>query len=121
MLGMTKDGGGLSAGYYSQDNYYSKDGDPDQSEWLGKGAEAAGLRPAGKDGVTVQRPKIDGKVFNELQAGRMPDGTTVKDPDKRTPGWDLTASAPKSVSVMALVAGDARLVKAHRQAASGSA
>ena len=69
MLGMTKDGGGLSAGYYSQDNYYSKDGDPDQSEWLGKGAEAAGLRPAGKDGVTVQGPKIDGKVFKELQAG----------------------------------------------------
>ncbi len=121
MLGMTKDGGGLSAGYYSQDNYYSKDGDPDQSEWLGKGAEAAGLRPAGKDGVTVQGPKIDGKVFNELQAGRMPDGTTVKGPDKRTPGWDLTASAPKSVSVMALVAGDARLVKAHRQASAAAA
>jgi conjugative relaxase-like TrwC/TraI family protein len=71
--------------------------------------------------VTVQGPKIDGKVFNELQAGRMPDGTIVKDPDKRTPGWDLTASAPKSVSVMALVAGDARLVKAHRQASAAAA
>jgi hypothetical protein len=57
MLGMTKDGGGLSAGYYSQDNYYSKDGDPDQSEWLGKGSEAAGLRPGRQGRRDGSRPQ----------------------------------------------------------------
>ncbi|MFT9382945.1 MAG: MobF family relaxase, partial [Gluconobacter sp.] len=32
------------------------------------------------------------------------------------PGWDLTFSAPKSVSVMAEVAGDRRLIEAHEAA-----
>lgn len=32
------------------------------------------------------------------------------------PGWDVTLSAPKSVSIMAEVAGDRRLIEAHGQA-----
>ncbi|WP_167875672.1 relaxase domain-containing protein, partial [Klebsiella pneumoniae] len=32
------------------------------------------------------------------------------------PGYDLTFSAPKSVSVMAMLGGDKRLIDAHNQA-----
>ncbi|MEZ9934346.1 relaxase domain-containing protein, partial [Vibrio sp. 10N.261.46.E12] len=32
------------------------------------------------------------------------------------PGMDLTFSAPKSVSILALVGGDARLIEAHNKA-----
>lgn len=42
-------------------------------------------------------------------------GETVK-PAKHRPGWDVTFSAPKSVSVGALVGKDNRLLEAHREA-----
>jgi conjugative relaxase-like TrwC/TraI family protein len=43
------------------------------------------------------------------------DGTTVKPAEHRA-GWDATFSAPKSVSLTALVGGDDRVREAHRQA-----
>lgn len=36
--------------------------------------------------------------------------------NKHRPGYDLTFSAPKSVSVMAMLGGDKRLIDAHNQA-----
>jgi conjugative relaxase-like TrwC/TraI family protein len=36
--------------------------------------------------------------------------------NKHRPGYDLTFSAPKSVSVMAMLGGDKRLIEAHNQA-----
>lgn len=109
MLGMTKDGGGNSAEYYQSDNYYSADGNPADSEWLGKGATQAGLHGP-----------IDAAMFNQIRAGVMPDGSKPHS-ENHTPGWDLTASAPKSVSIMALIAGDKRLVTAHREASAFAA
>lgn len=109
MLGMTKDGGGNSAEYYQSDNYYSMEGNPADSEWLGKGAAQAGLSG-----------QIDADMFNRIRTGVMPDGSKPAS-ENHTPGWDLTASAPKSVSVMALVAGDKRLVTAHREASAFAA
>jgi hypothetical protein len=43
------------------------------------------------------------------------DGTTVKPVEHRV-GWDATFSAPKSVSLTALVGGDELVREAHRQA-----
>ena len=43
------------------------------------------------------------------------DGITVKPVEHRA-GWDATFSAPKSVSLTALVGGDDRVREAHRQA-----
>ena len=40
-------------------------------------------------------------------------GTTRDSKLEHRPGWDVTLSAPKSVSIMAEVAGDRRLVAAH--------
>ena len=43
------------------------------------------------------------------------DGKTIKPVEHRA-GWDATFSAPKSVSLTALVGGDDRVRKAHRDA-----
>ena len=50
---------------------------------------------------------LDGRVAGE-QLGTVRDGVT-----EHRPGWDVTFSAPKSVSIMAQVAGDKRLIAAH--------
>lgn len=47
--------------------------------------------------------------FKTLLDGKLPDGQQSK-------AWDFTFSAPKSVSIMALVAGDRRLIDAHQGA-----
>lgn len=101
---------GQAGHYYSQqDNYYSKDEGIEQSEWWGKGAEKLSLSG-----------QVETKVFNQLLQGLLPSGEQlgkqVEGQIKHRPGWDLTFSAPKSVSILALVGGDKRLLAAHRAA-----
>jgi conjugative relaxase-like TrwC/TraI family protein len=60
-------------------------------------------------------PPVDPTVFRDVLEGRLPGGT--RGPTGTTVrGVDATFSAPKSVSVAALVWGDRRLVDAHDQA-----
>ena len=102
------------ARYYEQDGYYAKD-DPEHREasaWYGKGAEDLGLKGP-----------VDPEVFRQVLEGKVPDGSGAelgrrgKDGEiLHRPGRDLTFSAPKSVSLAALVGGDARIVKAHDRA-----
>ncbi|CAH5767871.1 Multifunctional conjugation protein TraI (plasmid) [Klebsiella oxytoca] len=98
-----------AADYYTnKDNYYVI-GSMDE-RWQGKGAEALGIN--GK--------AVDKALFTELLKGKLPDGsdlTRIQDgANKHRPGYDLTFSAPKSVSVMAMLGGDKRLIDAHNQA-----
>jgi conjugative relaxase-like TrwC/TraI family protein len=99
--------------YFERDNYYAKDEGYARSAWGGKGAEALGL-----DGpVTGEAFKglLDGHV-GEQELGRVArdeDGEAVR---VHRAGWDLTFSAPKSVSLLAEVAGDARVREAHERA-----
>ncbi|WP_159332522.1 MobF family relaxase, partial [Klebsiella pneumoniae] len=55
-----------------------------------------------------------------LLEGRLPDGADLSrmqdGSNKHRPGYDLTFSAPKSVSMMAMLGGDKRLIDAHNQA-----
>ncbi|MBE8991716.1 MobF family relaxase [Nostoc sp. LEGE 12450] len=81
------------------------------SRWSGKGAEKLGLSGA----VENQQ------AFKNVISGRSPDGreqlnAKVLKPDERRAALDCTFSAPKSVSLMALVGGDERLIAAHHQA-----
>ena len=102
------------ASYYERDGYYAKD-DPDHkaaSAWAGKGAAELGL-----DGP------VDADVFRTVLEGKVPDGSGQqlgrrgKDGEiAHRPGRDLTFSAPKSVSLAALVGGDKRIVDAHDRA-----
>ena len=102
------------ASYYERDGYYAKD-DPEHraaSAWAGKGAEELGLKGP-----------VDPETFKAILEGRVPDGSDTrlgrrgKDGEIRhRPGRDLTFSAPKSVSIAALVGGDDRIVEAHDRA-----
>ena len=104
------------ANYYERDGYYEKD-DPthrEASAWTGRGAADMGLTGP-----------VDPDVFRSVLEGVVPDGSGQrlgrrgKDGDfHHRPGRDLTLSAPKSVSLAALVGGDARVVKAHDAAVS---
>ncbi|MEM8633424.1 MAG: MobF family relaxase [Pseudomonadota bacterium] len=105
MLGLTKDTGGNTAEYYRSDNYYARGENPQDSAWLGKAASLADLSGP-----------VDDARFNEMRTGKMPGGKAAG--EKHTPGWDLTASAPKSISILGLVGKDERLIEAHRAAAN---
>ena len=104
----------------AQANYYSE-GESIRGEWHGKLAEQWGLRG-----------EVDQEQFARLANGQHPTtgeqlvrhtapreyldarGETVKPMEHRA-GWDATFSAPKSISLTALVGGDDDLRQAHRE------
>lgn len=96
------------AGYYShEDNYYAS-GSLD-SRWMGEGAEKLGLKG-----------EVASADMDAVHQGKLPDGSDlssmVNGVNKHRSGYDLTFSAPKSVSVMALVGEDRRFIEAHNRA-----
>ena len=96
---------GQAASYYESAGEYYADGGESPSEWQGKGVAELGLSG-----------DVDRDQFRELLDGKVADqqlGTTRDGKLEHRPGWDVTLSAPKSVSIMAEVAGDRRLVAAH--------
>ena len=93
--------------------------DPEHREasaWAGRGAEELGLKGP-----------VDPDIFRAVLEGRVPDGSDTRlgrrgkdgEIDHR-PGRDLTFSAPKSVSLAALVGGDDRIVEAHDRAVAAT-
>jgi conjugative relaxase-like TrwC/TraI family protein len=102
-------------------NYY-KQGDAVRGEWQGQLAARLGVSG-----------EVSPLEFSRLAEGKNPateeqmvrhraameyknaDGTTTKSVEHRA-GWDATFSAPKSVSLTALVGGDDRVREAHRAA-----
>ena len=98
--------------YYERDGYYARD-DPSHREasaWAGKGADALGLVGP-----------VDPDTFTAILEGRVPGGSQLGRRDRdgnvhHRPGRDVTLSAPKSVSLAALVGGDHRIVAAHDHA-----
>lgn len=96
-----------ASSYYEADDYYAEGG-LSPSEWQGKGAEALGL--SGEVDRESFRDLLDGKI-GEQQLGTFREGQV-----EHRPGWDVTLSAPKSVSFMAEVAGDRRLIEVHGEA-----
>ncbi len=100
--------------YYERDGYYARDDAAHRkaSAWAGKGAEALGL--AGPVDPDVFRSVLEGAVpdgSGRRLGRRLADGTIG-----HRPGRDVTLSAPKSASILALIGGDARIVGAHDDA-----
>lgn len=88
---------GSAGNYYTdKDNYYVLGSMGER--WAGQGAEQLGLQGS-----------VDKDVFTRLLEGRLPDGadlSRIQDgSNKHRPGYDLTFSAPKSVSMMAMLGG----------------
>ena len=100
---------GNIARYYTIGDYYTKGGN-EPSEWGGKLAARLGLSGP-----------VDRKAFEELLAGKVEGqqlGRLRHGEVQHHPGWDFAVNAPKSVSIMALVTGDERIVAAHERAVS---
>ncbi|TBX01934.1 MobF family relaxase, partial [Xanthomonas citri] len=97
-----------AAHYFSAaDDYYAKE---HPGEWQGQGAQALGLTGP-----------VEQAQLSRLLDGQLPNGERIQttfDPtdNKKRMGLDLTFSAPKSVSMQALVAGDKDVTAAHDRA-----
>ena len=100
-----------AASYYEKDDYYTQ-GDRDlasDSQWQGNGAQSLHLSGP-----------VDTQQFQQLLHGQTPDGNNLHgrkiDPSKHRAATDYTFSAPKSVSIAALIQKDKRVTAAHDQA-----
>ncbi|NMF84110.1 MobF family relaxase [Nodosilinea sp. P-1105] len=95
--------------YYTKEDYYSAEEAAHPTKWMGKGAASLGLA-----GVVNQQK------FSQMLSGQAPGGQSLTgkaiDPEKRRAATDFTFSAPKSVSIAALVQQDERVLAAHHQA-----
>ena len=104
----------------AQGNYYSE-GETIRGEWHGKLADEWGLRGDVQEEhfarlANGQHP-MTGEQLVRYQAAREyanERGETVSTMEHRA-GWDATFSAPKSVSLTALVGGDEKVREAHRE------
>ena len=98
-----------TAEYFLAEGYYAKK-DPRQrraSFWHGEGAAALGL-PQHVSPRTFERVLAGYVPGTEIRLGRARDGE-----HEHRPGLDLTLSAPKSVSLEALLYGNRQVMGAH--------
>ena len=109
----------------AEQNYW-KQGDTIQGEWHGRLAEEFGLSGAvGSDQFARlsegQHPETSKQlvVHRATHEYRNADGHLVSPVEHRA-GWDATFSAPKSISLTALVGGDDRVREAHREAVNAA-
>ena len=112
------DGKGYSSRHLEHNDYYSE-GERVAGEWNGRGAELSGFSG-----------EINTSDFEALRQGLNPGAgeflrvrhsadRAAADGTKLAQGrslYDFTISAPKSVSVLAILGGDHRLIEAHRTA-----
>lgn len=90
--------------FAAADDYYTKE---HPGEWQGRGAQELGLTGP-----------VDQAQFARLLNGQLPNGQSIQKTfnpvdNKKRMGLDLTFSAPKSVSMQALVGGDREVTAAH--------
>jgi hypothetical protein len=97
------------ARYYSVGDYYSKGAD-EHSEWGGVIARDLGLEGQAVEPVLFKE-LLSGTIAGQQLGRRRTNGEV-----EHHPGWDFAVNAPKSVSIMALVAGDDRILAAHERA-----
>lgn len=107
----------------AEQNYWNQ-GNEIVGEWQGRMVAAFGLAAgvSAEDFALLsngQHPRTQVQLVQHRQAQEYKNtqGETVKPVEHRA-GWDATFSAPKSVSLTALVGGDERVRDAHRAAVS---
>ncbi|ECD8869000.1 conjugative transfer relaxase/helicase TraI [Salmonella enterica] len=109
MLTVSSTAGGGASYYMAKDNYYFLGSM--EASWMGKAAELLGLEGP-----------VDAKTFDDALAGFFPQGVDLSrmsgGQNVHRPGYDLTLSAPKSISVLGVVLGDSRILEAHQRAVS---
>jgi conjugative relaxase-like TrwC/TraI family protein len=112
------DGKGYSSRHLEHSDYYSE-GERVAGEWSGRGAELLGLSGAiNSDAFEALRQGLNPGTGEFLRVRHSADRSAA-DGSKLAQGrslYDFTISAPKSVSVLAILGGDHRLIEAHRAA-----
>lgn len=107
MLTVSSTAGGGASYYMAKDNYYFLGSM--EASWMGKAAELLGLEGP-----------VDAKTFDDALAGFFPQSVDLSrmsgGQNVHRPGYDLTLSAPKSISVLGVVLGDSRILEAHQRA-----
>jgi conjugative relaxase-like TrwC/TraI family protein len=108
--------------YTSDAQSYYKQDDTVKGEWQGKLAASLGLSgevaPLEFSRLTEgKHPQTEAQMVKHREGKEYTnaDGSVTKPVEHRA-GWDATFSAPKSVSLTALVGGDDRVREAHRVA-----
>src|ERR671920_1179020 len=120
---------GQASNYYkqeftnSQDNYYREAGEV-QGRWCGSLAEEWNLKGEVTSEeyerlVAGQDPHTGEQLIRVVSAREVVDEDGKKKiTSTHRAGWDATISAPKSVSLAALVGKDERVIEAHIESAN---
>lgn len=106
-----RDGSTYLGRHLTANDYYCEQ-ESVTGRWYGEGAVRLGLTGEISAGNVA---------FENLRKNRLPDGSaklTPRDGKHRVRFFDFQCSAPKSISVMAITMGDARLLAAHDQASA---
>ena len=93
---------------YATDNYYTQNQGLENSQWYGQGAEILSLNG-----------QVSTEEYNHAYQGLDTQGNPLRQRQsgkKYNPGRDITLSAPKSVTLLALVKEDKAVVEAHDKA-----
>ena len=102
-----KSAGGAANYYTQEDNYYFLG--EQSTSWFGKGAEYLALQGA-----------VDKSDFRNVLEGKLPDGSDLSHirngENTHRAAYEYVFSAPKSVSLLALVQGDKNVLEAHKNA-----
>src|SRR5262249_37092907 len=108
-------GAGYSSRHLEHNDYYDEQGKV-TGHWLGRGAERLGLSgPVERRAFESIREGVSPTTGEKLRPRKSADRMRA-DGSKQSQAvslYDLTFSAPKSVSIMAGPGGDARLLAAH--------
>ena len=91
---------------YYQEDYYAKEGDVTQGLWFGEGAKF--LNKSGACSIQEFKAALEGRLSADVDLkGNKP---------VHRPAYDLTFSAPKSVSILAVITKNPIILEAHRTA-----
>ena len=102
--GIIRNGGTYLSQHLRKNDYWAEGEKQVEGEWIGEGARALGL-----EGPVKEKP------FEVLRLNRHPktgEQLTARENKERVAFVDVQLSAPKDVSVLARVGGDARVVEA---------
>ena len=112
------DGAGYAQRHLEHSDYYDE-GRRVQGEWHGQGAELLGLRgEVTREQFEAVREGLHPETGEFLRPRHSADRIDANgsEQSKGRSLYDLTFSAPKSISIQALVGGDERLIAAHDKA-----
>ena len=111
-------GEGYAQRHLQQSDYYDQNRTV-EGQWHGRGAELLGLKgEVTSEDFEAVRQGLDPQTGEFLRQRHGADriASNGEEQSKARSLYDMTFSAPKSVSVMAIVGGDERLVAAHETA-----